>query len=447
MNTIIKRALISVGILAVAVVIAVLLVNSREEPATLPPQPRTPLVQTVPAELRTGALEVQGAGVVRARDEAAVAAQVSGRVVYVAPEMESGGRVRQGQVLVRIDPADFENRVAQAQADVATQDVAVLQAVEEAELAKEEFDRFTAREAARSPFASVDSNDYAARLLPDQGATAGESANTTAREPSPLTLRQPQLDAARAARQRAAAALSDAELALARTEVRAPFDGIVRTETVALGDIVGAAQPFARIIASAGLEAVIPLSDDQASLITNLYSGGAKASVATDYGRLRYEWDAVVDRVDATLDEAARTFNVVLRVPSPLQGRRVEASAQVQDGAPAVVPSSAPPLFVGSYVDAAIEGADLGAYAVIPRGALRRGGAIWTIENAGGETQLRVVPVAIVQEVGEDVFVTGDLSDGMPIVTTDLTGVVDGMAVRLSGETSPTTPAASTPTN
>ncbi|GAB5520021.1 MAG: hypothetical protein RhofKO_22720 [Rhodothermales bacterium] len=442
-----KRALIAIGILVGAIVLAVVLVQMREAPPTQPPAPRTPLVQTVPAEVRSGRIEVAGAGTVRARDEAAVAAQVSGRVTYVAPELESGGRVRQGQVLVRIDAADFENRVAQAQADVAAQDVAVLQAEEEAALAREEFDRFAAREAARTPFASVDADDYAARVLPQQNPTATTPA--TPREPSALTLRKPQLDAARAARQRATASLSDAELALSRTEVRAPFNGIVRTETVAVGDVIGAAQPFARIIATNSLEAIIPLSDDQAALIPNLYTGGATAAVYADYGRLRYRWDAVVDRVDATLDEAARTFNVVLRVPSPLQGgRRVDPVTTGDRGAePAIIPNAAPPLLVGTYVDAILEGAELDTYAVIPRRALRRGGTIWTVEQNGSEAQLRIVPVAIVQEVGEQLFVTGNLASGTPIVTTDLTGVVDGMTVRLAEAAISTDTAASIPTN
>ncbi|MEM1057559.1 MAG: HlyD family efflux transporter periplasmic adaptor subunit [Bacteroidota bacterium] len=434
-----KRSWISLGIVAASGVLAVLLVRSRPEPPTQPPPPQTPLVTTVAAQARTGGIEVLGAGTIRARDEAAVAAQVGGRVIYVAPELESGGRVRQGQVLVRLDPADYQNRVAQAQADVASQDVSVLQAEEEAAIAREEYERFEARESRRTPYAGVDPDDYAARVLPPEASgdvprTPQADPASDARGPSPLTLRQPQLDAARAARQRAQAALDDAELALSRTVIRAPFEGVVRSEAVAVGDVIGVGQPFAQIISSASLEAVVPLSDDEAALVPNLYSGGTRADVYADYGGGRYRWDAVVDRVDATLDEQARTINVLLRIPNPFDGRLVAPDDTGGDrGAePAIIPTQAPPLLVGSYVDAAIVGADVGRYVAIPRRALRRDGTVWTVEERGDETLLRIVRVSVVQDIDEQVFVAGEIADGASVVTSEVQGVVDGMEVRMA---------------
>ncbi|MEM6783656.1 MAG: HlyD family efflux transporter periplasmic adaptor subunit [Bacteroidota bacterium] len=432
-----KRRLLVLGILAGCVALAIVLIANRPDPPTTPLPSTTPLVQTAPAELRSGTLVVAGAGTVRAHEEAALATQVSGRVRFVAPELVSGGRIRSGQVLLRIDPADFENRVEQALADVASQDVTVLQAEEEARLALEEYERFAARAASREQDSGAEG---AARVRPPATLSAApggegsatENTATGIAEPSPLTLREPQRQAALAARQRAAAALSDAELALSRTIVRAPFDGVVRAENVAPGDVVQAGQPFAQLIALDAVEAVIPLSNDEAALVPDLFSGRAvPAQVIANYGDLYYRWNAAVDRVDATLDETARTINVVLRIPRPFtSGALVQpdpASADVP--VRSVVPTTAPPLLVGTYVEAKIDGARLERYLAVPRVALRRDDTVWTVER---DSVLRVVPVAVLQDLGATVLVEGALDDGTPLVTNNLTGVVDGMSVRLA---------------
>ncbi|MEM1054260.1 MAG: HlyD family efflux transporter periplasmic adaptor subunit [Bacteroidota bacterium] len=433
-----KRYFVAFGILAAAIGGSVAMVQLRPDPPQQPPPPQTPLVQTVAAEEESGNVLVSAAGTIRARDIAAVASQVGGRVVYVAPQLKTGGRVSAGQVLIRLDAADYQNRVEQARADVAAQDVAVLQAEEEAALARDEYDQFAERRAARraSPYTGVDADDYASRVLPPESEDLPRlpEADPAPPAPSPLTLRQPQLDAARAARQRAGAALNDAQLALSRTVVRAPFSGIVQSETIAVGDVIGAGAPFAQIIASDALEAVVPLSNDQVALIPELFSGGTvRADLYADFGALRYRWPAVVDRVDATLDEQARTVNVVFRVPKPISGGRlVDPTATGGDARavePTIVPSAPPPLLVGTYVEAEVQGARLDRYLVIPRRALRNDDRIWTVAQ---DSLLRVTPVDVIQQVGERVLLQGDIEAGTPIVTNDLQGVVDGMTVRVA---------------
>ncbi|MEM0961921.1 MAG: HlyD family efflux transporter periplasmic adaptor subunit [Bacteroidota bacterium] len=430
-----KQAALALGILGVAVAGSVLMVQLRPDPPTQPPPPQTPLVETVPAEVRSGALAVEGAGTVRAADIAAVASQVSGRVVYVAPQLVSGGRVAAGQVLLRIDPADFQNRVQQARADVASQDVAVLQAQEEATLARREYEQFEERRAARaaSAYGGVDDDDYAARVLPPRGEAIDRvpQQDPPPDGPSPLALRQPQLDAARAARQRAGAALNDAQLALSRTVVRAPFAGLVQSETIAVGDVVQVGAPFAQLIAAREVEAVVPLSDDEAGLVPDLFSGGATALVTADFGGVRYGWRATVDRVEATRDQTARTINVVLRVPSPISGGRpVDPGEGERASEPTVILTAPPPLLPGTYVQAEIDGAELDRFVVVPRRALRRDDRVWTVTR---DSILSVVPVGVLQQVGEDVYLDAPaLADGARIVTNDLQGVVDGMTVRLA---------------
>ena len=182
-----RNGLLAAGILFGFIAIAVALVMLRPEPPRTEPPSRIPEVQTEAARTVNGPLTVRGSGTVRPRAEVALAPQVGGRVVWQSTNLVRGGLVRADEVLIRIEAADYENAVRQAEAVVAESRVALLQAEEEARIAQDEFRRFAEREGV-----SMDSA-------------------------SPLTLREPQLQAAQAALTRADAQLADARLALART--------------------------------------------------------------------------------------------------------------------------------------------------------------------------------------------------------------------------------------
>ena len=126
-------------------------------------------------------------------------------------------------------------------------------------------------------------------------------------------MREPQLEAARAALARDSAALADAELALRRTEVKAPFSGAVRFESVDVGQYVGPGQSVGRLYAADAVEVVVPLSDADAALIPRLWnlvagdgSRSVGATVSAAYGDARYTWSGYVDRAEAALDEQTR---------------------------------------------------------------------------------------------------------------------------------------------
>ena len=170
-----KQLLWGGGILAVAIVIAVVMIRMRGEPPQREQEDQAPLVETAAVEMRSGAIEVSATGTVTPLAEISLTPQVSGQVVWVNPSLVSGGRVEAGELLVRVDPADYRNRVRQSLADVAQQEVAVLEAQQEVELARTEYEAFRAREARRleRPFPSIDRDDYAARILPPAEAPPG----------------------------------------------------------------------------------------------------------------------------------------------------------------------------------------------------------------------------------------------------------------------------------
>ena len=421
-----RQAKLSLAVLALAALVAFAMIALRPEPEEQERVEAVPLVETLAFAAENAPLDVLGAGTVQAREEVSVGAEVPGRLVYVAPGFQEGGLVSRGAPLFRIDASDYQNQVRGAQADVAAQDVAVLQAREEVRIARAELDRYADRQGADPVAATIDDNDYASRILPPRELQRARAPANGRPAPTALATRQPQLRSAQAARQRAGAQLEDARLALSRTVVRAPFTGLVRSEEAAVGRLVQPGQELGSIVATDAYEVRVSLSEGDAALVPGLLANGGSripAQVYLDYGGLRWRWSAYVDRADAILNEQTRTIDVFLRVPNPLgAGTRVSEESEA---------TRAPPLLLGSFVDVEIRGASPEPFARIPVSALRPGNRVWLVR----QNRLEIVPVRVIQRTDRWAYVTTpQLGRGARLVTSNLRTPVEGMRVRVQAE-------------
>jgi multidrug efflux pump subunit AcrA (membrane-fusion protein) len=427
-----KQARWAIMLVAGAIAIAALMIALRPRPEEQAVEESVQLVQTAAYEVITGAIEIHGSGTVQPREEVTLGAEVAGKLVYVNPAFQEGGRVASGAVLFRIDSSDYNNRVRSARADIAAQDVAVLQAQEEMAIAEAELERFAQRQSSREALnRSIDSNDYAARILPPEGLRSGASGNGTggAEQPNTLATREPQLRSAQAARERARAQLADARLALSRTVVRAPFAGIVRSENAAVGTLVQPGQSLGSLVASGTYEVRTSLTEAEAALVPSLFSSGSgrvPAQVMLDYGDTTWRWDAYVDRVDPILDPETRTIDVFLRVNNPMRG-----GVPVVSEVDAASMTSGPPLLLGSFVSATITGGSERAYARIPLPALRSGNEVWVLRDG----KLSILPVDVLQRTDDFAWVAGAaLGEAGYVVTSNLRTPVEGMPLRVESD-------------
>ncbi len=376
-----------------------LLMALRPRPQAQEPPRLTPLVVTVPADVRSGHLTIRGSGTVRPKSEITLSPQVAGRIAWVAPSFVSGGRFEKGDLLVRIEADDYLNAVQAAEAEVAQRNVDLLTWEEQRELAIEEYERFREREGLTAP---VDTSEL-----------------------SGLVFRDPQLRAAEASLRRAEAGLADARLALSRTRITAPFDGIVRTKVADVGQYVGPGQALGSLYEIDEVEIVVPLTDSEAALIDDLWSaggseetGGIPATIRAGFGGQRYTWDGYVDRAEGALNPETRTVDVVVRVPKPFS----------DDG------TGRPPLLLGTYATVDIRGREIEAYTALPRTALRDVDRVYVVEQ---DSLLSIRSVDLLQEIEGLAMVRGEISPGEPIVVSSLNIVTDGMTVRMVEETSP----------
>ena len=380
-------------IIGLGVLGLVFLMVFRPRPAAQEPPRRVPLVVTAPADVRSGNLTIRGNGTVRPKSQIVLSPQVAGRVEWVSPAYASGGRFEKGDLLLRIEQADYVNRVDAASAAVAQRQVEVLQWEEEQELAREEYQRLVVRE----------------------GLDAPDSASL-----SSLIFREPQLQAARAGLKSAEAQLADARLALGRTRIAAPFDGLVRSKSVDVGQYVAPGQNLGSLYDTDEVEIVVPLTDAEAALVEGIWEAGAgdeatriPATVRASFGGREYEWPAYLDRAEGALNQETRTVDVVVRVTDPF----------VTDD------TGRPPLLLGTYATVDIQGEARESYAVLPRPALRDGDAVYVVEQ---DTLLVIRPAVMLQEIGGEVFVSADMSPGDWVVVSPMDIVTDSMTVEIA---------------
>lgn len=397
--------LVALGVLGVGVAGFIALNVLKPRPAVRAPAKQLPLVRVAPVEFRSGTLAVTGNGLVKPRVEVVLSAEVSGRVVFVSPNMVSGGVFSKNEPLLRIDEEPFRASLAQASADRRSAQASL-------RLAEQLLER--TRELIAKGFLSRQTLDerIAAR------------------------------DQAQAALARADAQERSRRLDLERCVVFAPFDGRVLSERIDPGDTVQPGKELARIYAGDALEIVVSLTDRDIALIADPWANhaggrGARAEVRVEYGSTFYRWAAQVDRVESAVDSGTRTFNVVVGIDAP--GARGEPLGAAQPGTAA----AAPPLLVGMYATVEIEGRREGRYAVVPRRALRDGSVLWLV---GADDRVSIRPVRLLSESENRATVSADgLPEGGRVVVSDLKIVTQDMPVRVLEASAPPVPAASAP--
>lgn len=386
------RILLPVGVIAVSAIIAAALIAARPAVETRPQEAVAPLVRTMAAAPRAVDVIVRSQGTVRPRTETILVPEIAGRVVYVSPSLAAGGFFEKGDVLVRIDPRDYELAVVAARSQVA-------QAASRLEVEQEE--------------AAVARREWEA--LGRGGA------------PAPLVVREPQLAEARAALDAARSAQERAERDRTRTTLTAPFAGRVREKRVDLGQVVAPGNALATLYAVDVAEVRLPLPDQELAFLDLPlgYRAGSKpgprVTLHAAFGGQVLEWEGRIVRTEGEIDPASRMVHLVAEVKDPY-GRASRKTARA-------------PLAVGMFVRAEIRGRELEDVIVLPRAALRGQNQVLVVD---GEDRLRYRTVDVARTDREDVLVAGGLRAGERVCVSPLDVAVDGMKVRtVSGERDP----------
>jgi RND family efflux transporter MFP subunit len=414
------RIVLPIILIAAAVGIGAVLLKTPQKVAKSPPRQTSAVVGV--AELRPQSVQVfvEAFGTVVAAREVSIQPEVTGRVVALHPELTPGGLIPQGATLFRIDTADYEIAVAQASAElnVARMRVEQLRAsVEalrgrvretEAELAYLRWNAERVNQLSqRGQAGEAEARDARARLESQEGTLAALEAQIVEQERA--------VDSARSSTGSAESRLASAKLALDRTHVAAPFDAIVLSEAVEVGQLVGPQSGVAALAATDEfwVEAAIPIARlAEIRFATN--SGDAKASrvtVTLVTGESNIHREGVVLRPLGQLDPQGRMARVLIAIRDPLDLQSDH-------------PDQGKVILLGSYVRLAIDAGLRTDVYPIPRYALRENNRVWVRDKDG---KLGIRDVQIVWRRPDDVLVRNGFSPGDRLVITHLASVVPGM--------------------
>ncbi len=373
-------------IIFVGIIGAIIMIRSRPKIQTRSVSFPAPLIREKIIQLQDIQLIVRSQGTVSPRTESELISQVSGQVIQVVPQFAAGGFFKKGELLVKIDPRDYEFALSRLKAEVAQAKLRLTQEEGEADIAREEWERLGKDEPA-----------------------------------NPLVLRIPQLEEAKTALVAAEAALKQAELNLERTQIRAPYDGRVRTKRVDVGQYLSPGTPLAVIYAVDYAEVRLPVPDDEmAYLDCCLDYRGTKpspldidVSLEARYAGQNPRWTGKIVRVEGEIDPMSHMITLVARVKDPY-GRTQE--------------SDRPPLAVGMFVEAEIKGRKAKNVVIIPRSALRGTNQVLVIDD---ENRLHFRSVDVLRADSETVIISSGLVEGERICLSPLEAVVEGMPVRI----------------
>ena len=379
------KFLLPLAVLGVATLAAVIMIRSKPEVATQVPEFAPPGVRAHLVEVDTVQVPVMSQGTVRPRTETQLVPEVAGRVTWVAPSFASGGFFEEGDVLLRIDPFDYQQTVISSRSQLAQSRLRLAEEEAEAEVARREWE------------------------------VLGRG------DPRALTLREPQLEDARAGVAAAEAGLIRAQRDLERADLKAPYAGRVRSKTVDVGQFVTVGAAIATIYAVDVAEIRLPLPDEQLAYIDLplAYRGttnqdGPLVTFRTTFAGATYEWRGQVVRTEGEIDPVSRMVHVV---------------AEVRDPYAASPDPNRPPLAVGMYVEAEIEGRAFDEIVVVPRAALQGRDQVLTIDS---DSRVWFREIDILRTTAESVYVRSGLSQGETVAVSALDGPTDGMRVQIT---------------
>ncbi|MEE3327762.1 MAG: efflux RND transporter periplasmic adaptor subunit [Myxococcota bacterium] len=366
---------------------------SKESVAAPLPAVRIQTVEPEPFQFR-----VDAQGTVVPRREGSLRPQISGEVVWVSPALVSGGFFEQGEALLRIDPTDYAARVESEEASLARAESEARRAQKELKRQRSLADRSVASQA------RIDDAENAARV-------------------SDAVLRE--------ARSR----LGQAQRDLDRTELRAPYTGRIRSERVDPGQFVSRGESLADLYAVDFAEVRLPIPDRELGFMDlplgyredpvseALAAGeevdelqltghaGPRVRLRADFAGEEQEWWGELVRTEGEIDPKTRMVTVVVRVEDPY-GRLKDQGR--------------PPLAVGLFVDAMIEGIELPEAIVLPRSSLQQGERVYLLDN---EDRVHFQPIEIARSERDQVIVRSGIEVGDRVSVTPMPWAVEGMQV------------------
>ncbi len=389
--SILSKKVLPLAMLAAATAISYVMYLNRPTSETTEPVyvPVTiDVAQVVQEDIR---IPIQAQGSVSALRQTNLVSEVSGNIVEVSPVFNVGGYVSAGDVILRIDPRNYQTRLLQARAALESANSNLAQEKGRAQVALNEWER-----------------------LP-KGSQRSQAAKD-------LYLRKPQMGQAEAQSLAAQADLSTARDDLERTVIRSPYDALISKKSSELGQFADVGTPLAEIFSIDYAEIRLAIPQSKLAYIdlpglADVETLNTQVDLYTDVSGEVKHWPATLHRTEGTYDERSRVLFTVARIEDPYALKRNSAH---------------PPLRIGTFVNANIQGKLQSNLVALPRYILRAGNIVWTVDK---NQQLRNRKLTLLRTGGDTMYVTAGLQDGDLVSLTALDSTFAGATVSVVSRT------------
>ncbi len=379
-----KRKLLPLAIVGAAVVISIAMNLLKPAPVKAEVPDTAVAVKTLILQRTQAVLSVESQGTVAARTRTSLVSEVSGRVLQVSPNFVVGGTFNKGDLLLELDPTDYEVGLQRANANLISMNAQLT------------FERARAVQAEK---------EWAMTGRPIEDAPL-------------LALRKPYLEEARANVLQAEAEVKQAALKLSRASIRAPYAGMVAAKAVDIGQYVSVGAVLGETFAIDFAEVRLPLTKRDLSMM-NSFSKADKGDPLEI--KLRgsiddsiKEWPAKLVRSEGVISQQNRALYVVAQIDDPY-GALNRSNGEAKS-----------PLLMGTFVTAIIGGKTIDDAFAIPRHAMLQGNKV-ALVDAEQRLQLKVVEPIF----GDETFyyLAEGLKEGDEIIISAIGVPIEGMRV------------------
>lgn len=382
------RAFVPLLLIGTAIAIAVLMDQLQPVPEKTVTPEAALAVKTQIVEQVNVTLQVESQATVRPRTRTILISEVTGTVLEVSSNYIVGGKFNAGDVLLRLDPSDYNVALERAKAlEISRQALYELEKARSVQ-AKKEW-QMTGRPESEAPL---------------------------------LALRKPYLAEAEANLLQAQAEVRQAEIKLQRTTIRAPYAGMVTEKSVDVGQYVTVGSRLGETFAIDFVEVRLPLTErDLANIDPDFLQsdmGGENVRLSGSVNGVETNWKAQLVRSEGVINELNRSQYLVARVADPygLIGGPDDAVS---------------PLLVGTFVTAQFNGKTLNGVVRVPRGALLQGSRV-AVVNEDQTLSFRKVKVLFSDE--NYYFVNDGLESGVELIISAVGTAVDGMPLQVRND-------------
>lgn len=336
---------------------------------------------------------------------------VGGEVVDTGANLREGGVIKKGEVLLRVDPFQYEGALDEAKAKLAEararyREIEATIENEQDALARSKEQLVISKRDLQRAVPLAKRGTVSKKVADDRRLVVSEREQSVELRSNNLSIQQARADQQRAIISQLDWGVRRATRNLEDTVLNAPFDAYVTSVSAEVGRIVSANDQVATLLDANWVDVRFSLSDRQYGRIVSNKRGleGIAVDVLWHVGDTPVRYRARIQRVAAEI--AAEKGGV-------------DIYAQLDD------PNTPVSIRAGAFVEVRVPDRAYKNVARLPQTALYRGERVYVIENG----RLVGRKVDLVGAAGEQILVRGNLAEGDRVVTTRLSNISDGLRV------------------